>query len=373
MRLSDFDYHLPQEMIAQKPADPRDSSKLMVLDRNEWHHHAFLDLPRFLRPGDLLVLNNSRVIPARLFGIKETGGRLEVLLVKRLDDKYYECLVRGKVKVGAKINFTNISGTLEGRVDSPTGYRYHIRFQCEGDFMTCLLEVGVMPVPPYIKEELEDGERYQTIYSRCEGSIAAPTAGLHFTPQLIDTIERMGVKLAFVTLHVGVGTFMPVRAEDVEEHTMESEYFIIDEDTTRAINDTIEIDGRIIVVGTTTVRALESAQWLDGRIVPSRGWSEIFIHPPYQFRTPMSGIITNFHLPKSTLLMLISAYAGKDAVLAAYKEAIDNGYRFYSFGDAMFILDNKKSGDKGLIDDTVGNMRADNTKMAEDNRGAEHV
>ena len=210
-----------------------------------------------------------------------------------------------------------------------------------------------MPVPPYIKEHLEDGERYQTIYSRDEGSIAAPTAGLHFTPQLLDRIEQMGVRLAFVTLHVGVGTFMPVRAEDVEEHTMESEYFTIDEDTACAINGTIEEKGRIIVVGTTTVRALESARWLDGKIAPSQGWSEIFIHPPYKFKTPLSGLITNFHLPKSTLLMLISAYAGRDAVLAAYNEAIDKDYRFYSFGDAMFILDNKRAGWREETDDRV--------------------
>ncbi len=341
MRLSDFDYHLPQDMIAQKPANPRDSSKLMVLDENERHHHIFRDLPRFLHPGDLLVLNDSRVIPARLYGTKETGGRVEVLLVNRLDDKYYECLVRGKVKAGAKLNFNTISGTVKERVDTHTGYRYNISFQCDGDMNSCLCEEGVMPVPPYIKEHLEDGERYQTIYSRDEGSIAAPTAGLHFTPQLLDRIEQMGVRLAFVTLHVGVGTFMPVRAEDVEEHTMESEYFTIDEDTACAINDTIEEKGRIIVVGTTTVRALESARWLDGKIAPSQGWSEIFIHPPYKFKTPLSGLITNFHLPKSTLLMLISAYAGRDAVLAAYSEAIDKGYRFYSFGDAMFILNNK--------------------------------
>ncbi|KAF5411219.1 MAG: S-adenosylmethionine:tRNA ribosyltransferase-isomerase [Candidatus Methanocomedens sp.] len=354
MKLSDFDYHLPKDMIAQKPADPRDSSKLMVLDEDERYHHTFRDLPRFLRPGDLLVLNDSRVIPARLYGTKETGGRVEVLLVKRLDDKYYECLVRGKVKAGAKLNFNTISGTVKERVDTQTGYRYNISFQCDGDMNSCLCKEGVMPVPPYIKEHLEDGERYQTIYSRDEGSIAAPTAGLHFTSQLLDTIKQMGVRKAFVTLHVGVGTFMPVRAEDVEEHSMESEYFTIDEDTVRAINDTIEDGGRIIVVGTTTVRALESARWLDGKIAPSRGWSEIFIHPPYQFKTPLSGLITNFHLPKSTLIMLISAYAGRDAVLAAYSEAIDKGYRFYSFGDAMFILDNKRIEWTEKTEDIVG-------------------
>ncbi|MCL7413290.1 MAG: tRNA preQ1(34) S-adenosylmethionine ribosyltransferase-isomerase QueA [ANME-2 cluster archaeon] len=342
MKLSDFDYHLPQNMIAQKPAAPRDSSRLMVLDENEWRHHTFTDLPRFLRSGDLLVLNDSRVIPARLYGTRDTGGRVELLLVKRLDDAYYECLVRGKVKTGTNLNFNTLSATVKERIDTHTGYRYNIRFQCDGDFASHLYHEGVMPVPPYIKEQLEDSERYQTIYSRDEGSIAAPTAGLHFTPELIDTIKRMGVRLAFATLHVGVGTFMPVRAEKVEEHTMESEYFTIDEDTARTINDTLEVGGRIIVVGTTTVRALESAQWLDGRIAPSRGWSEIFIHPPYQFKTPLSGLITNFHLPGSTLLMLISAYAGRDAVLAAYSEAIDKGYRFYSFGDAMFILDTGK-------------------------------
>ncbi|MDF1557266.1 MAG: tRNA preQ1(34) S-adenosylmethionine ribosyltransferase-isomerase QueA [ANME-2 cluster archaeon] len=342
MKLSDFDYHLPQDMIAQKPADPRDSSRLMVLDENERHHSTFSELPHLLHPQDLLILNDSRVIPARLYGTKNTGGKVEVLLVKRLEDKYYECLVRGRVKVGGKLNFTTLSGTIEERVDSHTGYRYNIRFQCDEDFMSCLFVDGVMPVPPYIKEHLDDGERYQTIYSRDEGSIAAPTAGLHFTAQLLDRIKKMGVRLAFITLHVGVGTFMPVRAEDVEEHTMESEYYTIDEDTARAINDTIKGGGRIIVVGTTTVRALESANWHNGNIAPSRGWSEIFIHPPYQFKTPISGLITNFHLPRSTLLMLISAYAGRDVVLAAYSEAIAKGYRFYSFGDAMLIIGNKE-------------------------------
>ena len=342
MKLSDFDYHLPQDMIAQKPADPRDSSKLMVLDGVERQHHTFRDLPRFLRPGDLLVLNDSRVIPARLFGTKETGGRIEVLLVKRLDEKYYECMVKGKVRTGAKLDFNTMSATVVERVETHTGYRYNISFQCDGEMVSCLHEEGVMPVPPYIKEHLEDGERYQTIYSRDEGSIAAPTAGLHFTPQLLDTIAQMGVRLAFVTLHVGVGTFMPVRADEVEEHTMESEFFTIDGDTASAINSTIEDGGRIIVVGTTTVRALESARWMDGKIIPSQDWSEIFIHPPYQFKTPLSGLITNFHLPKSTLLMLISAFAGRDSVLAAYSEAIDKGYRFYSFGDAMLIMGNEE-------------------------------
>lgn len=370
MKLSDFDYHLPHDMIAQEPADPRDSSRLMVVDENKRYHHTFRDLTRFLRPDDLLVLNDSRVIPARLHGTRDTGGRVELLLVKRLDDMYYECMVRGKVKAGINLNFNTMSATVEERISTHTGYRYNIRFQCDGDFSSCLYEEGVMPVPPYIKRRLEDGERYQTIYSRIEGSIAAPTAGLHFSPQLLDSIAQIGVKLVFVTLHVGVGTFMPVRTEDVDEHTMESEYFIINEDTAHAINNTIEDGGRIIVVGTTTVRALESAGWQNGKILPSRGWSEIFIYPPYQFKTPLSGLITNFHLPRSTLLMLISAYAGRAAVLAAYSDAIDKGYRFYSFGDAMFILDTRKEAWKERTENYVeitGNEEND------DRVGAGHV
>lgn len=367
MKLSDFDYQLPKEMIAQHPVEPRDSSRLMVLDGNVIEHMKFGDLPALLHPGDLLVMNNSRVIPARIYGTKDTGGKLEVLLVRRLEDKYYECLVRGKIKPGSNIQFSSaVTGTVKGaangtvkgtviatekdtvegtvieRIDTHTGHRYNIRFQCDGAFESRLQDIGAMPVPPYIKEHLHDNERYQTIYSRHEGSIAAPTAGLHFTPEMLARLEGMGVGLVFITLHVGVGTFMPVRSEEVEEHIMEPEYYIIDRAAADAINGTISREGRIIVVGTTSVRSLESAAWQDGRILPSEGWSNSFIYPPYKFKTPMAGLITNFHLPKSTLLMLVSAYAGRDTIMNAYMEAIDTGYRFYSFGDAMFLLNNNE-------------------------------
>lgn len=359
MKLSDFDYQLPKEMIAQHPVEPRDSSRLMVLDGNGIEHMKFSDLPGLLRPGDLLVMNNSRVIPARIYGTKDTGGKIEVLLVRRLEDKYYECLVRGKIKPGSDIQFCSavtgtvkdtVNGTAKGtvkgtvieRIDTYAGYRYNIKFQCNGAFESCLQNIGAMPVPPYIKEQLDDNERYQTIYSRHEGSIAAPTAGLHFTPGMLARLKDMGVKLVCITLHVGVGTFMPVRCEEVEEHIMESEYYIIDRAAADAINGAILQEGRIIVVGTTSVRSLESAAWENGRILPSEGWSNSFIYPPYKFKTPMSGLITNFHLPGSTLLMLVSAYAGKDTIMNAYMEAIDTGYRFYSFGDAMLILNNNE-------------------------------
>jgi len=302
MKLSDFDYQLPKEMIAQHPVEPRDSSRLMVLDEKSIEHMKFSDLPGLLRQGDLLIMNNSRVIPARIYGTKDTGGKIEVLLVRRLEDKYYECLVRGKIKPGSDIQFRSavtstvkdmvnctvnntandtaedtVKGTVKGtvieRIDTHTGYRYNIRFQCNGAFEFHLQNIGAMPVPPYIKEQLDDNERYQTIYSRHEGSIAAPTAGLHFTSGMLSRLEEMGVRLVFITLHVGVGTFMPVRCEEVEEHIMESEYYIIDQAAADAINGTILREGRIIVIGTTSVRSLESASWADGRILQSEGWS----------------------------------------------------------------------------------------------------
>lgn len=356
MKLSDFDYHLPEEMIAQHPVEPRDSSRLMLLDGKDMIHMKFSDLPELLCPGDLLIMNNSRVIPARIYGTKDTGGKLEVLLVRRLEDKYYECLVRGKIKPGSEIQFSKVvtdiaketakemvKGTVIERIDTHTGHRYNIMFQCDGVFESRLDDIGAIPVPPYIKAQLDDNERYQTIYSRHKGSIAAPTAGLHFTQGMLGRLKEMGVGLVFITLHVGVGTFMPVRSEEVEKHIMDSEYCIIDRAAADAINGTILREGRIIVVGTTSVRSLESASWQDGMILPFEGWSNSFIYPPYNFRTPIAGLITNFHLPRSTLLMLVSAYAGRDVIMKAYREAIDTGYRFYSFGDAMFIL-NKNEG-----------------------------
>lgn len=316
---------------------------MMVLDDNGISHRKFHDLPDFLKPAELLVLNESRVIPARLLGKKITGGKVEILLVKRLGENCYECLVKGRMEEGGIINFDNgIIGTIMEKVASHTGYRYNLTFQCNGNLEDHLQEIGIMPLPPYIKEHLDDGERYQTVYSTNQGSIAAPTAGLHFTPELLAKIKDLGVKLACITLHVGIGTFMPVRAENVEEHRMESEYFVIDQQAADLINETIANKGRIIVVGTTSVRALESATWKNGNILPSEGFSEIFIYPPHEFNTPMSALITNFHLPKSTLLMLVSAFIGKETIMNAYQEAINNDYRFYSFGDAMLIMSNNE-------------------------------
>jgi S-adenosylmethionine:tRNA ribosyltransferase-isomerase len=341
MKLSDFDYHLPGHLIAQRPAQPRDSSRLMVMDENGIQHRVFHNLPEFLRSGDLLVLNDSRVIPARLYATKKTGGKLELLLVEQLEDNYYECLVKGRIKNGMSIYLNGITGTVVEKVTSHSGYRYHIRFEGDGEVKSHLNDIGVMPLPPYIKAHLDDGERYQTIYAKYEGSIAAPTAGLHFTQELLAKLEKMGVRLAYITLHVGVGTFLPVRSSDISNHIMEKEYFTINQKTARAINDTIAHNSRIIVVGTTTVRAMESACWQDGRITPCEGWSEVFIYPPYSFKTPISGLITNFHLPKSTLLMLVSAYAGKEAIEDAYQKAVNEEYRFYSFGDAMLLLNQR--------------------------------
>jgi len=343
MRLSDFDYHLPKHMIAQQPAYPRDSSGLMIIDKHTRYHRSFRELPEFLRSGDLIIVNESKVIPARLRGNKDTGGKVEVLLVKQQKENNYECLIKGRVKNGQTIHFNHeITCTVRERVDTNTGYRYNIRFNCEDTLKSHLHEIGIMPVPPYIKEPIKNSMQYQTVYSSQEGSIAAPTAGLHFTDTLLNTIKSAGVGLAFIILHVGVGTFMPVRVEMVEDHVMEPEYYIINKAAADAINNVIASGGRLIVVGTTTVRALESARWQDGMIQPSEGWSEKFIYPPYMFKTPIGALITNFHLPGSTLLMLVSAYAGKEVMLDAYQKAIDKGYRFYSFGDAMLIMNRQE-------------------------------
>ena len=343
MRLSDFDYYLPKHMIAQQPAYPRDSSGLMIIDKHTIYHKSFRELPEFLRSGDLIIANESRVIPAKLQGNKDTGGKVEVLLVKQQKENNYECLIKGRVKNGQTIHFNHeITCTVRERVDTNTGYRYNIRFNCEDTLKSHLHEIGIMPVPPYIKEPIKDAMQYQTVYSSQEGSIAAPTAGLHFTDALLNTIKSAGVGFAFIILHVGVGTFMPVRVEMVEDHVMEPEYYIINKAAADAINNVIASGGRLIVVGTTTVRALESACWQDGMIQPSEGWSEKFIYPPYKFKTPIGALITNFHLPKSTLLMLVSAYAGRQVMLDAYQKAIDKGYRFYSFGDAMLIMNREE-------------------------------
>ncbi|HID28303.1 MAG TPA: tRNA preQ1(34) S-adenosylmethionine ribosyltransferase-isomerase QueA [Methanosarcinales archaeon] len=328
MKLSDFDYYLPKELIAQKPIEPRDSSKLMVLCNNRIKNDIFHNIINYINKGDTLVLNNTRVIPARLFGRKGTGGKIEVLLVEKINENTYHCLVRGKKVIGKKIFFDN---TVIGTVKSKVGSRYIIEFECKESIEDILKKIGKMPIPPYIKESIESKDRYQTIYASENGSIAAPTAGLHFTKELLDKIRKKGVNIAYITLHIGIGTFTPVRVENISDHKMEAEYYIISEKNANLINNT---EGKLIAVGTTTVKALESA----ALIKKCEGWSDLFIYPPYKFTSKIEGLITNFHLPKSTLLMLVSAFAGKERILEAYKVAIKHQYRFYSFGDAMLIF-----------------------------------
>ena len=339
MKTSDFYYDLPPELIAQTPLERRDSSRLMTLDKTtgEIGHHHFYDLPGFLRPGDCLVMNNSRVLPARLIGQRESGGACEVLLLIDRGEKTWECLVRPgkKLRKGAKIIFGDGQLTAEVTEVLEDGNRL-VRFDYEGIFLEILERLGRMPLPPYIKEELQDQERYQTVYSKVSGSAAAPTAGLHFTPELLKQIEDMGVKLAYVTLHVGLGTFRPVKVDDVEHHDMHSEYCIIPPETAQIINETKQNGGRVICVGTTSCRTVESYANEDGTVRADGGWTKIFIYPGYRFKV-LDGLVTNFHLPESTLIMLVSALAGKEHVLHAYEEAVKEKYRFFSFGDAMLI------------------------------------
>nr|WP_276856305.1 tRNA preQ1(34) S-adenosylmethionine ribosyltransferase-isomerase QueA [Intestinimonas timonensis] len=340
MKTSDFYYDLPQELIAQTPLDRRDGSRLMVLDKNTGavKHMHFYDLPSLLRPGDCLVLNDSRVLPARLLGHREPGGgAAEVLLLNDKGDKTWECLVRPgkKMKPGTKLSFgdglltAEVTETLEG------GNRL-VRFHYDGIFLELLEQLGKMPLPPYIKAELQDPERYQTVYSREVGSAAAPTAGLHFTKELLEQIQAMGVSLAYVTLHVGLGTFRPVKEEEITDHEMHSEYCMISKETAETINETRRKGGRVICVGTTSCRTIESWAAEDGTLKESAGWTNIYIYPGYRFKV-LDALITNFHLPESTLVMLVSALAGREHILAAYEEAVREKYRFFSFGDAMFI------------------------------------
>ena len=342
MKTSDFDFYLPEELIAQTPLERRDTSRLLTLDKQtgETTHRHFYELPQLLRPGDCLVLNNSRVLPARLIGHRlPGGGACEVLLLTDKGDGLWECLVRPgrKLKPGAQVSFGEgrLTATAEAEV---SGGNRLVRFHYQGIFLEVLEELGKMPLPPYIKEELQDNERYQTVYSKINGSAAAPTAGLHFTPELLRQIQEMGVKLCYVTLHVGLGTFRPVKAEDISEHEMHSEYCIIPEETARIINETKRNGGRVICVGTTSCRTVESFAAEDGTLKESAGWTSIFIYPGYRFKV-LDALITNFHLPQSTLIMLVSALAGREHVLAAYEEAVKERYRFFSFGDAMFIGD----------------------------------
>ena len=339
MKKSDFDFYLPEELIAQTPLEKRDSSRLLVLDKatGALEHRHFYELPEFLNEGDCLVLNNSRVLPARLIGARETGGAVELVLLRDLGEGRWECLSRPgrKTKPGTKLVFGG--GELTAEVESVAeGGNRIVRFDYEGIFLEVLERLGKMPLPPYIKEELNDPERYQTVYSRELGSAAAPTAGLHFTQELLDKIAAKGVKVCYVTLHVGLGTFRPVKEDEIEQHEMHSEFCIVPEDTAQIISETKRRGGRVVAVGTTSCRTLESFAKDDGTIEPSSGWTDIFIYPGYKFKC-IDALVTNFHLPESTLIMLVSALAGREHVLNAYKVAVEERYRFFSFGDAMFI------------------------------------
>lgn len=340
MELNDFDYYLPEELIAQHPAEKRNFSRLLVLDRKTGgiNHRRFDDLSDYLKPGDLLVVNNTKVIPARLYGEKkDTGVKCECLLLKQLDDNRWETLVRPgrRLKPGAEIVFGE--GELRCVVEKTTDDGGRIcRFFYEGIFAEVLDRLGEVPLPPYITEKLDDGDRYQTVYARHRGSAAAPTAGLHFTEEMLDSLRSRGVETAEVLLHVGLGTFRPVKTENILEHKMHSEYYEISEENAQKINSALAEGRRVISVGTTSTRTLESS--FDGKkVVAGSGWTDIFIYPGYEFKV-ITGLLTNFHLPKSTLIMLVSALAGRENVLGAYEEAVKERYRFFSFGDAMLII-----------------------------------
>ncbi|EDU35777.1 tRNA preQ1(34) S-adenosylmethionine ribosyltransferase-isomerase QueA [Clostridium sporogenes] len=340
MKVKDFDFYLPEELIAQHPMEKRDEARLLVLDKKtgEIEDKIFKDILDYLTPNDCLVLNNTRVLPARLIGSKEeTGGKMEFLLLKRKEKDVWETLVKpGKrAQIGARFIFGN--GELKAEVIGmgEEGSRI-VKFYYEGIFEEILDQLGQMPLPPYIKEKLDDKEMYQTVYSKEEGSAAAPTAGLHFTEELLEKIKGKGVKLAFLTLHVGLGTFRPVKVEDIQEHIMHSEYYKMDKKTAKIINTTREKGGRVIAVGTTSCRTLETIGDIEGKVKEQSGWTDIFIYPGYKYKV-VDALITNFHLPQSTLLMLVSALAGRDNIMNAYNMAVEKEYRFFSFGDAMFI------------------------------------
>ena len=340
MKTSDFYYDLPEELIAQTPIEKRDTSRLMTLNKTSGavEHHHFYELVDALNPGDCLILNNSRVLPARLLGQRlPGGGACEVLLLIDRGEKTWECLVRPgrKMRTGAKLSFGNGELTAEGVGELEGGNRL-VRFDYEGIFLEVLERLGKMPLPPYIKEELQDRERYQTVYSKVVGSAAAPTAGLHFTPELLEKIKAKGVEIGYVTLHVGLGTFRPVKEDTIEGHEMHSEFCTIPQETADLINRTKANGGRCICVGTTSCRTIESWAAEDGHMEAKAGWANIFIYPGYRFKV-LDALVTNFHLPESTLIMLVSALAGREATLAAYEEAVREKYRFFSFGDAMFI------------------------------------
>ena len=342
MKLEEFDFYLPEELIAQTPLLKRDTSKLLTINRKEntYEHKVFSDIIDYFNPGDTLVLNNTRVMPARLYGQKkDTGAAIEVLLLKNKEHNMWECLVKPakRIKVGSIVSFGE--GIMEAECVKvlDDGFRY-FEFKYEGIFQERLDELGTMPLPPYIKERLTDKERYQTVYSKEVGSSAAPTAGLHFTNELLDKIKQKGVNIVYLTLHVGLGTFRPVSVENIEDHDMHSEYYTLDEKTANVINETKKNGRRVFSVGTTSTRTLETiARDNDGEIVPASGWTNIFIYPGFEFKC-VDGLITNFHLPKSSLIMLVSAFYNREKVLELYKIAVENKYRFFSFGDAMIII-----------------------------------
>ncbi len=344
MKTHDFYYDLPEELIAQTPLEKRDTSRLLCLNREtgEWEHKHFYDIIDYLNPGDCLVMNDSRVLPARLLGHRPSGGAVEVLLLRDLGDRCWECLCKPgrKMQVGSEVIFGNGELTATVRAVQEDGNRV-VEFHYTGIFLEVLERLGKMPLPPYIKAELEDQERYQTVYSREVGSAAAPTAGLHFTQELLDAIRAKGVNTAFVTLHVGLGTFRPVKTEEVLEHHMHSELCMMNDETAAILNKTRAAGGRIVCVGTTSCRTLESLVNEDGTFAAKSKWTDIFIYPGYRFKA-MDALITNFHLPESTLVMLVSAFAGRETVLAAYAEAVKERYRFFSFGDAMYIYGGRR-------------------------------
>ena len=339
MKTDDFDYYLPEELIAQTPLKERDHSKLLILDKNtgEITHERFDNIINYLTDNDVLVINNTKVIPARLIGVKEeTNAVIEVLMLKEIDSNIWECLCKPakRVKIGTIINFNDLL-KLECIYEGEDGIR-HFKFIYEGILMEILDKLGEMPLPPYIHEKLEDKNRYQTVYAKKDGSAAAPTAGLHFTKDLMDKIKEKGIQIKEITLHVGLGTFRPVSVDDVTKHKMHSEYYEMDKETAEFLNNAKKEGKRIIAVGTTTTRTLETIINLYGEFKECSGWTDIFIYPGYEFKA-IDSLITNFHLPKSTLVMLVSAFAGKDNIMNAYKDAVDNKYRFFSFGDSMFI------------------------------------
>lgn len=347
MNVRDFYFDLPQELIAQDPLEDRSASRLLVLDKHtgEIEHRHFKDILDYLKKGDCLVINDTKVIPARLFGVKEgTEAKIEILLLKRRENDIWETLVKPgkKAKVGTVISFGE--GLLKGTViDVVEEGNRLIQFSYEGIFEEILDQLGQMPLPPYITHQLQDKNRYQTVYAKNEGSAAAPTAGLHFTKELLEKIQEKGVEIAHVTLHVGLGTFRPVKVDEIEAHHMHSEFYVVEEEEAKKVNDTKRNGGRIVCVGTTSCRTVESASTEDGILKAGSGWTEIFIYPGYRFKI-LDCLITNFHLPESTLIMLVSALAGRDHVLHAYEEAVRERYRFFSFGDAMFLTDQKDQG-----------------------------